>query len=672
MDLTVPNNPGRRVSNWKGAALPLRTCREDSMEYEDFEVRVRSGRKDGYEVEAVPIPSLARVVDRFEPPYQPEEVEALLRSIEAELESPVRRDSIGIEEVGRRLFESLFHGKVAAALEKSLDHLAAKGRGLRLRLAFEGDDPKLIALRALPWELLLRVEHHDFLTRQRIFALARFVELNRFFPPPEVDSTLRVLVVSSAPSTEKPLDLGAELEAIRDSLDAPSFEVEVLEHPGILDLRPALLRKKWHVLHFMGHGRFEEREGQGYVVFENKDGSSDRVTATNLAENLKGLEALRLVVLNSCSGGAWPRREGQDPFSSIAPALLRAGVPAVVATQFRISDDSAIEFSKAFYQRLAAGDAVETAVAEGRLAIYNSEPDSCEWVTPVLFLATREGGILDFGDPHPPAPSPGTGEGETYSPPRPLRLGIRSFAGPGSLAMSMDKETDRMLALDEFFEGRSIRAEELWRTEVFPRVQAFLMNAASERGPVEMTLAAHASIAFAAGYCLGTKSSLDVSIRQGGRAREQLWHGESLSLPEEPLWREERSRPGDPDATDTALAVSISRDVLADVKAYQKNSGLTVRRILTASLLSGPGSEGVRDGAHALQLAQSLAWKIQSRAPEERNGVLHLFASAPNGLLFFLGQLCRGLGRIQLYEHDFDSPKAGAYQPSILLPWSAG
>lgn len=640
------------------------------MEYEDFEVRIRSDRKKGFEIEAVPIPSLARAVARFELPYQPEEVETLLRSIEAELEAPVRRGLIRTEEIGKRLFDSLFHGKVAAALEKSLDYLAGKGRGLRMRLVFDGDDPRLIALRALPWELLLRVEHHDFLTRQRIFALARFVELNRFFPPPEVDSTLRVLVVSSAPPSEKPLDLGAELEAIRDSLGAPSFEVEVLEHPGILDLRPALLRKRWHVLHFMGHGRFEESEGQGYVLFENKDGSSDRVTATNLAENLKGLEALRLVVLNSCSGGAWPRREGQDPFSSIAPALLRAGVPAVVATQFRISDDSAIVFSKAFYQRLAAGDLVETAVAEGRLAIYNHKPDSCEWVTPVLFLATREGTILDRGGPHPAAPSPATGEGETH--PRPLRLGIRSFAGPDSLGMDMERETDRMLPLDEFFVGRAIRNEALWRTEVFPRVQDFLMNAASERGPVEMSLAVHASIAFAAGYCLGTKSSLDISIRQGGRVRDQLWRGESLSLPEEPLWRDERSRPGKPGAVDVALAVSVSRDVLADVKTWLKNSGVEVRRILTASLFSGPGCEGVRDGAHALQLAQSLSWKIQRRTPEEREGVLHLFASAPNGLLFFLGQLCRGLGRIQLYEHDFDSPTAGAYRPSILLPWSAG
>jgi hypothetical protein len=224
--------------------------------------------------------------------------------------------------------------------------------------------------------------------------------------------------------------------------------------------------------------------------------------------------------------------------------------------------------------------------------------------------------------------------------------------------MNMENETDRMLGLDGL-------------VDAFPRLQAFLMTAASERGPIEMSLASHASIAFAAGYCLGAKSGLDITIRQRGRAGARLWRGESISLPEEPLWQEEGETSGSPGTADVALAVSVTRDVLPDVKAYQKTSGLKVRRILMASLLSGPGYEGVRDGAHALQLAQSLSWKIQSRTLKEREGVLHLFASAPNGLLFFLGQLCRGLGRIQLYEHNLDSPTAGAYRPSILLPWSA-
>ncbi len=502
------------------------------MEYEDFEVRIRSDRKGGFEVEAVSSPP--RVSAVFELPFQPDEADSLLRSLEEYLRSQaVARgaggQAIQVQDIGKRLFDSLFHGDVGAALEKSLAWRAGRGPawGVRVRLVFESDDPRLAAVRALPWELLLR-DHLDFLTRQRIFALARFIEVAHFFPPPEADSKLRVLVVSSAPPSGEELDLGLELKTLRQSLG--EFEVEVLEHPTISTLRPALLSKQPHVLHFIGHGGFDDREG-GFVQFESEDGPAARVTAMNLAENVKHLEALRLVVLNSCSGGAWPRRAGQDPFSSVAPALLLAGVPAVVAMQLPIFDDSAIAFSKAFYERLAAGELVETAVAEGRLAIYNHAPASFEWATPVLFLATREGRILDRRGPHPPAPSPGPpespapGEGETT--PRPLRLGIRSFSGPGSLAMNMEAETDRRLVLDDL-------------VDVFPRLQAFLMTAASERGPIEMSLAAHASIAFAAGYCLGAKSGLDITIRQRGRAGVRLWRGESISLPEEPLWQRGR------------------------------------------------------------------------------------------------------------------------------------
>ena len=54
--------------------------------------------------------------------------------------------------------------------------------------------------------------------------------------------------------------------------------------------------------------------------------------------------------------------------------------------------------------------------------------------------------------------------------------------------MNMENETDQWLVLDD-------------PADAFPRLQAFLVKVASERGPIETSLAAHASIAFAAGYC---------------------------------------------------------------------------------------------------------------------------------------------------------------------------
>ena len=46
----------------------------------------------------------------------------------------------------------------------------------------------------------------------------------------------------------------------------------------------------------------------------------------------------------------------------------------------------------------------------------------------------------------------------------------------------------------------------------------------------------------------------------------------------------------------------------------------------------------------------------------------HVFALAPNGFMFFLGQLARGFGKTSLYEYDFVLNAPGAYTPALTLP----
>jgi len=636
------------------------------MEYVDFEVRIRSEGKKGFKCEALisPVPASAA---RFKPPLDSAQLERLLGALGSHPPFWPSDLSPDPETLGEALFDALISGKVAEAFRTSLAFVEGQGKtaGLRLWLRIS-DAPELVPVAALPWELVRRSETREFLGRMRGASVLRFVETPRLFPPPLEDSALRVLVVSSAPRATPELALGEEWKAIQSRLRSKAVEVEILESPTLGKFRSKLLSRPWHVLHFMGHGTFNHA-GEATLYFEDESRSAERITATAFAENLKGLKALRLVVLNACHTGALPRREGQDLFSSMAPALLLAGIPAVIAMQLPIYDDSAIAFSEMFYERLAAGDFVDTAVAEGRLAVFNHDNASLDWMAPALFVGTRERRFFEIGPAAPPR------EPVEEKPSKPLRLGIRSFGGPDSLALNMEAETDRMLALEDSFfgpGGRYIRSHLLWQEEIFPRVRDFLISAASERGPVVLDLAAHASIAFAAGYCLGTKSGLDVAILQRGRREIRELRGESTPLPEEPLWSEERDRPGSRGAADVALAIGITHDVLGDVEKYLERTSLKVSRILTARLAPRPGAEGVRDGAHALHLAQSLHWKIKSRTTAEREGVLHVFASAPNTVLFFLGQLCRGAGTIQLYEHDFHTGAPGAYLPSIRLPYS--
>ncbi|HVS00321.1 MAG TPA: SAVED domain-containing protein, partial [Thermoanaerobaculia bacterium] len=313
------------------------------------------------------------------------------------------------------------------------------------------------------------------------------------------------------------------------------------------------------------------------------------------------------------------------------------------------------------YESLAADDPVETAVAEGRLAMYRLDEKSPEWATPALFLGVRDGKILKFRKARPGAAPP------RRAPPseKPYRIGIRSFTGPGSWGR---EEVDRELLLDTWFDGRAIRQPEFWQTKVFPELRDFLLEAAVERGPLIIDFAAHASIAFAAGYCLNAKSGLDITIGQRVLGARVEWRVVNAASPETPLWCVEPDRGGDPEARDVALAVGITRPVLDDVELYLRQSGIGVHRILPATVSPEPGLTVVRDGVHALQLAQGLNSKIQKRTVHERGGWLHLFASAPNAVLFFLGQLSRAYGRIQLYEHNLESSQPGSYSPSIQLP----
>ena len=100
----------------------------------------------------------------------------------------------------------------------------------------------------------------------------------------------------------------------------------------------------------------------------------------------------RLVGLNSCQTAAGV---DTDVFSSTAATLVRT-VPAVVAMQFAITDDAAAVFSRAFYQALVHNRGVDEAVRAGRIALTGWNPDTLEWVTPVLYLRSRDSRLFDL------------------------------------------------------------------------------------------------------------------------------------------------------------------------------------------------------------------------------------------------------------------------------------
>jgi hypothetical protein len=116
-----------------------------------------------------------------------------------------------------------------------------------------------------------------------------------------------------------------------------------------------------------------------------------------------------------------------------------------------------------------------------------------------------------------------------------------------------------------------------------------------------------------------------------------------------------------------AVAIEITRPTMDDVEKYIRASRLPIGRLIRASIAGEPGKTVVATGAHAFKLAWSLQQWLQSHGGDPLRRRLHLFLSAPNGFVFFLGQLALSLGPVQLYEFDFERKKHATYEPSLSL-----
>ncbi|WP_437999681.1 SAVED domain-containing protein [Sorangium sp. So ce185] len=239
-------------------------------------------------------------------------------------------------------------------------------------------------------------------------------------------------------------------------------------------------------------------------------------------------------------------------------------------------------------------------------------------------------------------------------------LGIRSFM---RFAERMEDECNAFVCVAANFDGRHVRSPDAWQSVILPAVTSFLKDSSLRTDEYHLLLECHSSLAFVAGYELDRKSGAQVFPVQKG-VRKALWKPGATTSTANSTWRTIRNATGG--GSDVAIAVSVSRDALADVTAYASGSS-TIGAVVDARPVSGVGQRAVADADHAVALADSLAELIRTHRPTG-GGTTHLFIAAPNALAFFLGQHRGALGKVQLYEFDFEGERGGSYSPSIRLP----
>jgi hypothetical protein len=167
--------------------------------------------------------------------------------------------------------------------------------------------------------------------------------------------------------------------------------IRLLAAPASVDALRDTLRQGHRILHYLGHGAFVPGVGGG-LLLDDGQGSAIRATARTLARELRGSDAV-VVVLNACQTAT---ESTARSFMGLAPALIRAEIPAVVAMQYPILEHSAIHFSHALYKALADAWPLDAAVTEGRKAISaRVSEDSMDWGIPVLFMRSPDGTLWE-------------------------------------------------------------------------------------------------------------------------------------------------------------------------------------------------------------------------------------------------------------------------------------
>lgn len=361
--------------------------------YLDFDIQIeRAGSV--YRVQVLNSP-MGEATHTFELPFSDLELENYLLRLGA-----TRRNTRGVKSTesetakafGGRLFETVFDGEVQGCLRGSLDLAARQSKGLRLRLRLT-DAPELLDL---PWEYLYNRTRNLFYALSIETPLVRYLEMPERIEPLALTPPLRVLVLISSPKGYPPLNVEREWQklsaAVRDLQDRGLVILDRLEQATLPALRRRLRTNEYHMFHFVGHGDFDPQAQDGALILEDEEGIGCRVSSQNLSILFRDTRhSLRLAILNACEGA---RGSHDDPFAGTAQRLVQQGIPAVIAMQFEVADETAIAFAQEFYAAIADRYPVDAALTEARKAI-STEAQGAEWGTPVLYMRAPDGHIFD-------------------------------------------------------------------------------------------------------------------------------------------------------------------------------------------------------------------------------------------------------------------------------------
>jgi hypothetical protein len=297
-----------------------------------------------------------------------------------------------VREFGKLLYDALIQGSIREAFRAARDEAQRNNQILRIKLSIDPNLEGLVEVAAVPWEFAVNDTGVPISTE---YSFCRFLSRSEPLPRLRIEgSTIKVLLTSALPkelAEKHPVDIAGEVAAIRAALkpleEQGALAVVELPHLTGRKLQKAIENEHPHVLHFVGHGVFEDEVGS--LVLEKNDGTRQNMPVDVLVDNLRG-STVRLVVLNACLTG----KVELNLLRGIAPALLAANIPAVVAMQSSVGDEAGVVFAEDFYQNLAEYKPIDTCVSRGRRAIRNSTATR-DWGLATLYMRAPDGILFE-------------------------------------------------------------------------------------------------------------------------------------------------------------------------------------------------------------------------------------------------------------------------------------
>ncbi len=243
-------------------------------------------------------------------------------------------------------------------------------------------------LQSLPWEFLVQPDTPPGPNALR--SVVRVVPTVGIDAPQpaKLGKKLRLLFVHAEPSDQGSVSWDDIRDTILDEFAARAanqLAMDVVDGASPAALFDALQAKRYDILHFAGHGRVSN--GVGELLFVNrKTNKSVPLPAQKLGALLRDAQ-LRLVVLSACSTSAG---DFAKEFAVVSKTLVEAGVAAVVANQFPVTNSMAATFAGAFYRELLRSGDVDQATTKARVLLH-LEPSLAgdaarfEWGIPTLY-----------------------------------------------------------------------------------------------------------------------------------------------------------------------------------------------------------------------------------------------------------------------------------------------